>query len=374
MTHTAAPAMRLPLNETIRQGVGDSRTRLSAPQRRRALLWTAGLATVLLASIGLCVGIGPVGITPTTVLGIIAHHLGLPVEQTWTDSEEAIVWSMRVPRVLLGVAVGAGLAICGAALQGMVRNILADPYILGISGGASTGAAGAILFGFAAGAGQYALPMAAFLGALVASFMVFFLARANGHVTSIRLLLAGIAVGYALSACTSFLIFASDNAEGSRSVMFWLLGSLSLARWDIFLGICLGLALLGVGLLVLWSRQLDALSIGDETARALGVPPVGTRIKILSLVSLCTGAVVAAAGAIGFVGLVIPHLARRLVGASHARLIPVTALLGAILLIWADAGARVLMQPRELPIGIITALIGAPFLLLLIRRMYARTS
>lgn len=340
---------------------------------RRAALWTAGLSGILLITVALCVGIGPVSISPSTVLSIIAHSLGLPVQENWTASEYSIVWEMRVPRVLLGLAVGAGLAICGAALQGMVRNILADPYILGISGGASTGAAAAILFGFAAGAGQYALPLSAFLGALAASLLVFFLARANGHVTSIRLLLAGIAVGYALSATTSFLIFASDNAEGSRSVMFWLLGSLALARWDAFLMLVLAITLVSAAFLMLWSRRLDALSIGDETARALGVPPVSTRVQLLVVVSLCTGSVVAAAGAIGFVGLVVPHLGRRLVGAAHARLLPVVALLGAILLIWADAGARVLMQPRELPIGIITALVGAPFLLLLIRRMHART-
>lgn len=353
---------------------GTSAPALPGSARRRAVLWSLGLAGLLLVSLALCVGIGPVTIPPSTVVSIIGHNLGLPLEQTWTASEESIVWEMRVPRVLLGLAVGAGLAICGAALQGMVRNILADPYILGISGGASTGAAAAILFGFAAGAGQYALPASAFLGALAASLLVFFLARANGQVTSIRLLLAGIAVGYALSATTSFLIFASDNAEGSRSVMFWLLGSLALARWDAFLMLVLAIALATTAFLVLWSRRLDALAIGDETARALGVPPVATRIQVLTAVSLCTGAVVAAAGAIGFVGLVVPHLARRLVGAAHARLIPVTAMLGAALLIWADAGARVLMQPRELPIGIITALVGAPFLLILIRRMYARTS
>lgn len=353
---------------------GTSAPALPGSARRRAVLWSLGLAGLLLVSLALCVGIGPVTIPPSTVVSIIGHNLGLPLEQTWTASEESIVWEMRVPRVLLGLAVGAGLAICGAALQGMVRNILADPYILGISGGASTGAAAAILFGFAAGAGQYALPASAFLGALAASLLVFFLARANGQVTSIRLLLAGIAVGYALSATTSFLIFASDNAEGSRSVMFWLLGSLALARWDAFLMLVLAIALATTAFLVLWSRRLDALAIGDETARALGVPPVATRIQVLTAVSLCTGAVVAAAGAIGFVGLVVPHLARRLVGAAHARLIPVTAMLGAALLIWADAGARVLMQPRELPIGIITALVGAPFLLILIRRMYARMS
>lgn len=356
------------------QAAPSDQPELSAPIRRRTRYWVIGLLAILLISAALCVGIGPVSVAPGTVAKVIGAELGLPITQTWSDSEAAIIWNMRLPRVLLGVGVGAALAICGAALQGMVRNILADPYILGISGGASTGAAAAILFGFAAGAGQYALPTAAFLGALLASLAVFFLARANGQVTSLRLLLAGIAVGYALSACTSFLIFASDDAEGSRTVMFWLLGTLSLARWDLFLWLCLGLALLGVALLCLWGRQLDALSIGDETARALGVSPVSARLKVLTLVSMCTGAAVSAAGAIGFVGLVVPHLARRLVGAAHVRLIPVTALLGAILLIWADAGARVLMAPRELPIGIITALIGAPFLLLLIRRMYARMS
>lgn len=349
-------------------------TTLSSRSRRGGPLWSTALSIVLVISIAVCVGIGPVAIHPVTVISVIGNNLGLPIAQNWSDSEEAIIWNMRVPRVLLGVAVGAGLAICGAALQGMVRNILADPYILGISGGASTGAAGAILFGFASGAGQYALSTAAFLGALAASLLVFFLARSNGQLTSIRLLLAGIAIGYALSACTSFLIFASDNAEGSRSVMFWLLGSLSLARWDIFLALCVSLVLFTLALLLMSSRQLDALSIGDETALALGVRPAALRVKVLVLVSLSTGAIVAASGAIGFIGLVVPHLGRRLVGAAHARLLPVTALLGALLLVWADAGARVLMQPRELPIGIITSLIGAPFLLILIRRMYSRMS
>lgn len=336
---------------------------------RRSLVWTIGLSCILCVTVAVCVGIGPVTIPPGTVLGILGHGLGLPVDPSWTAAEQSIVWDMRAPRVLLGLAVGAGLAVCGAALQGMVRNILADPYILGISGGASTGAAAAILFGVAAGAGQYALPLSAFLGALIASSLVFLLARANGQVTSVRLLLAGIAVGYALSATTSFLIFASDDAEGSRSVMFWLLGSLALARWDAFLALVVAVVLVTVAFLVLWARRLDALSVGDETSRALGVAPMATRIQLLVVVSLCTGAVVAAAGAIGFVGLVVPHLGRRIAGAAHARLIPVVALLGAILLIWADAGARVLMPPRELPIGIITALVGAPFLLILIRRM-----
>lgn len=329
----------------------------------------------LVASIILAVGIGPVAIAPNTVLEILGHKLiGVPAEPTWGRSDMSIIWNVRAPRVLLGIAVGAGLAICGAVLQAMVRNMLADPYILGISGGASTGAAGAILFGVGAMIGDYALPFSAFLGALGASLLVFFIARSGGQITSLRLLLSGVAVGYALSAATSFIIFASDSAEGSRSVMFWLLGSLSLAQWDWLLLIVACVVAIALAGFAVFGRSLDALSAGDETALTLGVSPNQTRVVLLVAVSLTTGAVVAASGAIGFVGLVIPHLARRLVGAVHSRMLPVAALIGATFLVWADALARTIMQPRELPIGILTAIVGAPFLLILVRRMYTRDS
>lgn len=340
--------------------------------RRRAALWTTGLSIGLALSMAVAVGIGPVPIAPGTLVQVVLDHLtGFAVGAS-NPADDAIVWNLRIPRVLLGAAVGAGLALCGAALQAMTRNTLADPYVLGISGGASTGAAGAILFGLGAGFGAYALPASAFVGALAASLLVFFIARAGGGVTSLRLLLAGVAVGYALSAATSFLIFASDSAEGSRSVMFWLLGSLALARWDAVLVIVLVVVAVAFVLLVVGGRGLDAIAAGDETAHTLGVAPDRARVGLLVIVSLCTGAVVAAAGAIGFVGLVIPHLARRLVGSVHSRMLPVTALLGALFLVWADALARTIMQPRELPIGILTALVGAPFLLILVRRMHAR--
>lgn len=345
---------------------------LTAPLRRRARIWTIVLAALALVSGIICIGIGPAQISPTTVFGIVADRFGWTMNIEWSQAQESIVWGFRVPRVLMGLAVGAGLSISGAALQAMVRNVLADPYVLGISSGASTGAASAILFGIATGAGQYALPTSAFVGALAASILVFVVARTGGSVTSVRLLLSGIAIGYALSAATSFLIFASDDAEGSRSVMFWMLGSLALSRWDALLAIVLIVVTVSIGILFVWSPRLDALTAGDETALALGVRPDSARIQLLIVVSLCTGVAVAASGAIGFVGLVVPHLGRRMVGSAHGRLIPVTALLGAVLLVWADALGRVLMQPRELPIGILTALVGAPFLLILIRRMTAR--
>ena len=343
-----------------------------AAQRRRAVGWLFALTITLLLTGVVAVGSGAIGIPPLTVARIVGHHLvGLPGEVSWAPPQEAIVWQVRLPRVLLGMLVGAGLAVCGVALQAMVRNVLADPYLLGINSGASSGAAAAILFGVGAGFGQYALSGSAFLGALGASLLVFLIARGGGRVTSIRLLLSGVAVGYGLYATTSFLIFASGSAEGSRSVMFWLLGSLGLARWDALLAVAAVVLGGAIGYLTVVGRRLDALAIGDETAQTLGVAPDRFRIRLLVVVSLSVGVLVSAAGSIGFIGLVVPHLARRLVGAAHVRVVPVAALLGAILLVWADVVARVLLAPQEIPIGIITSLLGAPFLVVLIRRLHA---
>lgn len=344
-------------------------------ERRRTTAWITGLSAGLVATVVLAVGIGPVTISPGTVARILGHHLvGFPGDADWTRPQDSIIWNVRFPRVLLGAGVGAGLAVCGVALQAMVRNLLADPYLLGVSSGASTGAAGAILFGFGAGLGENALSVSAFGGALVASLGVYAIARSAGRVTSIRLLLAGVAVGYALYAATSFLIFASSSAEGSRSVMFWLLGYLGLAKWNPLLWVVLAVVVVTVALLVLWGQRIDALAIGDETAHTLGIDPARFRIALLVLVSLCVGVIVAASGGIGFVGLVIPHVARRFVGGAHRRVVPVAALIGAIFLVWADVFARTFMPPRELPIGIITALVGAPFLLLLVRRLHSGDS
>lgn len=329
------------------------------------------LCFVLIASLIIAVAVGPITIAPGTVAKVLASHVGWLAPGSNVDvTADAIVWDVRLPRVLLGAAVGAGLAMCGAALQAMVRNMLADPYLLGINSGASSGAAAMILFGVGLGVGEHALSVSAFVGALIASLLVFLVARAAGRVTSMRLLLAGVAIGYALTAVTSFLIFASGSAEGARSVMFWLLGSLALAKWGSPLGVVVIVVLFTGMMLTLWGRRLDALAIGDETAHILGISPARFRTQLLVIVSLCIGVVVAASGSIGFVGLVVPHLARRLVGAAHAWAVPVSALLGAIFLVWADLLARTLLQPQELPIGIITAFVGAPFLLYLIRRMH----
>ncbi|SMD25961.1 FecCD family ABC transporter permease [Kibdelosporangium aridum] len=339
---------------------------------KRTVLWVAGLVGVLVVSIPVAVGLGPVAISPDVVARIIGNHVfGWP-EMTWGRSEDSIVWLVRTPRVLLAAVVGAALAISGGALQALVRNVLAEPYLLGVTSGASTGAALTLLFGVGTAFGASSLTGSAFVGAIAAMGVVFALARAGGRITSVRLLLAGVAVGYVLNAATSFLIFASDDPEGARAVLFWLLGSLSRASWS---GVAVAGALMIAAFLVLllWSRKLDALTLGDDTAHALGSPPARLRAQALLVVALCVGAAVAVSGGIGFVGLVVPHVARLCVGGVHRRLLPVSALIGASFLIWADVVARMAFVPRELPIGIVTAVVGAPFLLILVRRLRSTT-
>ncbi len=330
----------------------------------------APLSLFLIASAVVTVGVGPVPVHPSVVLQVLLDHLGGPAASA-PDSVDAIVWTVRLPRVLLAVVVGATLATAGVALQAMTRNVLADPYVLGVTSGASTGAAAAVLLGLGAAFGQYVLPVMAFAGALVATLAVLLFARLGGAVTSLRLVLAGIAIGYVLSSVTSFLIFASDSPEAGRSVLFWLLGSLNQARWE-SLAVT---AVVGTGvvvLLTLLGGSLDAMASGDETALTVGVDADRMRLLLAVVVAVAVGAMVAVSGGIGFIGLVVPHLARALVGATHHVLVPVAALLGGVVLVWTDTLARTAFSPQELPIGIVTGLLGGPFLLILLQRMHRR--
>lgn len=327
------------------------------------------MAIALLLTIIVAIGLGPVFIAPEEVVQIVRHHvIGQPVEPTWSRSNDAIIWEVRTPRVLLGAVVGATLGICGMTLQAVVRNPLAEPYILGVSAGASTGAAAAILFGVGSVLGGLSTSMVAFLGALAAMLLVMVIAHTNGAAEPARLLVAGVAVGYLLSSVTSLLILFADSAQSAQAVVFWLLGSLAQAEWSTLpvVGVMFALAL---ALMVLWRRRLDVLSLGDETARALGVDPGRTRTVLVLAVALSVGASVAVSGGIGFIGLAIPHMARRVVGVTHALGLPAAAMLGAGTLVWADVVARLILQPREMPIGIITGLIGAPVLVVLVRRL-----
>lgn len=341
--------------------------KLLATTRRRRLGRVAMLAVLTLVLAVFSLGLGPVPIDPVTVFSIIAHKLvGLPAEATWSASTDAIIWITRLPRILMALAVGSTLALAGTALQAMVRNTLADPYILGVSSGASTGAAFAITV-LAGVGGAVLLPVAAFLGAALAIVLVLLIGGRESATSPFRLILAGMAVGYAMSSITSFLIFASDSPEASRSVMFWLLGSLANVHWPM-VQLCLLVAAIGIVTLILAAGQLDALTAGDDTALAVGINPGRTRVALMIAVSLAVGIMVAGAGSIGFVGLVVPHMARALVGTRHRFLLPASACLGASFLIVADIGARMLFAPSEMAIGVVTGVVGAPLLLVLLRR------
>lgn len=355
-------------DSTSSVGSADSDVLGFSAQARRTTICSILLVFLLVGVFACGIIIGPTLMSLSDVRIALAHNIFGAEAPASASSANAVIWDIRIPRLILGAAVGAGLAVAGAILQAVVRNALADPYILGINSGASTGAALATLFGVSAGFADV-LQRAAFIGALVASAVMFFIARSAGRLTSVRLLMAGIAVGCALSVVTSFLIFAPESAEGSRSVMFWLLGSLGLGRWGLLLVVSV-LVVVAVTI-VFWSmgRRIDALTVGDDAALTMGVNPDRMRVILVVLTCILVGSVVAMAGSIGFVGLLIPHAARRLVGGSHRHMIPVAALLGASLLIAADIGARTLLAPQEIPIGILTSLVGAPFLILLVRRM-----
>jgi iron complex transport system permease protein len=326
-----------------------------------------GLAALLLLSVTLAVMIGPVPIAPGLVWRVALHQVapGL-VTPDWQAFQQNIIWEIRFPRVFLGALVGAGLAVVGATMQALVRNPLADPYLLGVSSGASLGAVAVILLGLS-WFGIFSLSIAAFLGALLAFGAVYVLAQQGGRLTTGRLILSGVAVSYVFAALTNVLIYNADDGEEVKSVVFWMLGSLGGARWD-YLGLPALALLLGTLYLTVQARALNALSVGEETAATLGVDTSRFRRQIFALTSLLTGTLVAVSGGIGFVGLMLPHILRLLVGADHRRLLPVAALAGAIFLIWVDVLARVVVAPQELPIGIITALLGAPFFIWLMRR------
>lgn len=326
--------------------------------------WIAatGLTLALIVSILAAVTIGSASVPLGDVVASILSHLGAAV--TPPDRlHDAIVWELRLPRVLTAAAVGAGLAISGAIMQSIIRNQLADPYLLGLSSGASLGAVSVLLLGVA-----LALPIAAFAGALLALIGTLALARAGGSVTPARTVLAGVAVSSLAGALTSFVIFWTAQGDSYRDVLNWLLGSLAGARWPAVA--ISGIALIVVGIPLLFTgRLLDGFAFGDATAAGLGISVQNSRWLLLGATALLTGAMVSVSGAIGFIGLVVPHAIRLLIGPGNRALLPLSALAGGIFLVWADTLARTAFDPRELPVGIVTALVGAPvFAMLLLRR------
>jgi len=322
----------------------------------------AALAALLVASLVLAVTFGPADISAIEVWHTIAFHLGLAAESPVSRLRDAIIWELRAPRVLVAAATGAGLALCGSVMQALTRNPLADPYLLGLSSGASLGA---VLF-LLAGA-SLVMGLGAFFGAIGALGLTLLVARLLGGATPVRAILAGISISALASAATSLLIFWSATGDSYREILSWLMGSLSGVTW-VDAGLATAAVLL-VGIPVLTSaRDLDAFSFGDNAAAALGVDVNRARWLLLGGTALLTGVLVSIGGAIGFVGLIVPHVARLGLGARYRLLLPVSMAIGAIFMVWTDTAARSLFEPRELPVGIITALVGAPIFLLVLMR------
>jgi iron complex transport system permease protein len=338
-------------------------SRVDGPVRGLAI----GLSAVLLASVLVAIGLGPAVIAP----GETVRYLWAAVSGGEIGADEVtryqIVWQIRTPRVLLAAVVGAGLAAVGVVVQALVRNALADPFILGVSSGASVGAVAVSVSGGLAGLGVYAVSAGAFAGALGASVLVYLAARSAAGIMPLRLVLTGVAMAFGFQAVLSVLIYFAPDSEATSAVLFWTMGGFGAATWGA-LPVVAVVVLAALVVVRRYGRALDVLSLGDETAGSLGVDAAAVRRGLFVLAAVATGAMVAVSGAIGFVGLVVPHVVRILVGAGHARVLVVAPLAGAVLMVWVDLVSRTVVAPRELPLGAITALVGVPVFVVLMRR------
>ena len=332
--------------------------------RRRPILLGAGGLIALGVALVLGVGLGTVAISPADTLGILAERLfGINVDRTWSAATETIVWDLRLPRVLTSMVVGAGLAVAGTTFQGLLRNPLADPYVLGTASGAALGAAIAVVIPIrVAFLGFGLVHVLAFLGALAAVFTVYRLSRIGGLSPLTSLLLTGYAVGSLLAAGLAMAMYLSGAAL--RQIFSYLLGSFDASSWSQLAG-AVPLVAIGSAFILVRARALNGLLLGEEAAIHLGVDVRRERAILLALASLVTAAAVAVSGLIGFVGLVVPHVVRLIVGPNARVVLPLSALGGAGLLAFADLAARLL---SDIPVGVVTAVIGAPFFLFLLRR------
>ncbi|MCJ8150056.1 MULTISPECIES: FecCD family ABC transporter permease [Shinella] len=340
------------------------RAAASRQHRWWALVALTIAAVILLAiMISFAVAIGEIAIPVSTTAKAVSNRIfGTSFELN--RIHQGIVWDYRLSRALVAASAGASLALCGVVLQAMLRNPLAEPYVLGISAGASTGAVCVMILGL--GYGALTLSGGAFIGAIVAFLLVGVLAAGAGR-SSERIILCGVAGSQLFNALTSYIVTTSANAEQARGVLFWLLGSMSGVRWpDVYLSVPVAIA--GYLACLFHARALDAFAFGTDAAAALGIAVRRVQVVLFGITALMTAAVVSMVGSIGFVGLVIPHAARFIVGPSHHRLLPATALGGAIFMVFADIVSRIIIPQQILPIGVVTALFGAPaFAIILFR-------
>lgn len=323
-------------------------------------------ALALVASLSVAVSVGAITIPLNTVWGVLLNKIAPDtIAQDWSRGREAIVWDIRFPRAILACFVGAGLSLVGASLQAVTRNPLADPHLLGISAGAAFGAILALLH-TGLFIGLLTVPLLAFLGSLTATLIVLAVSQFASATSADRLVLAGVAVSFIVMSAANVLIFLGDP-RAAHTVVFWMLGGLGLAQWDQL--IYPGVILLTCGAYLLARAEtLNAMAIGDETATTLGIHVSRFRLSIFVFGALITGVMVAFSGIIGFVGLMVPHIVRLAVGSDYHRVLPLSALCGAIFLVWADIIARTIMAPDDMPIGIVTGLIGGIFFVWLLRR------
>ncbi|UQX03983.1 iron chelate uptake ABC transporter family permease subunit [Streptomyces sp. RerS4] len=346
-------------------------TREKVPVRRRR---APTAALYFLAAAGLLVSVvaaslfGSADIRPLDVVSTILRHVGLGGVAPTAPLPgllDALIWESRFPRVLLAAAVGMALAVSGAVLQAVTRNPLADPYLLGVSSGASTGAVAVLLLGIG---GSVSLSTGAFVGGLV-SFGLLLVLLGGGRVASpSRVVLTGVLVSQFFAAVTSVILMVSGDANSTRGFTYWLLGTLGGARWEGVTGTVL-IILIGVVAVQFFAPALDAFTFGWDSAAALGINVTAARVWLMVLTSVITAAAVAASGAIGFIGLLVPHAVRILAGPAHRSLLPLSAIVGAVFLIWVDVFARTAFSPHELPAGVITALLGAPAFALVLKRL-----
>lgn len=328
------------------------------------------LLIALLLSIGLAVAIGSVNISMKEVYSIILYKIFNIGELSTSSAKMDVVWLIRMPRVILAIGVGAGLSVVGIVMQAIVKNPLADPYVLGISSGASLGATLAILLGIGTSLSINYIGIMGFIGAFVTSMLVLLISNIGGRSNSTKLLLSGMALSSVCSAFSSFIVYISNDAQGMKNISFWLMGSLSGANWN-EISFILPIIFIGTLFFMTQYRTLNLMLLGDEVSVTLGTDLHKFRILYLIITSLMIGIIVFSSGMIGFIGLIIPHIVRMIFGTDHRRIIPIAALLGAIFMIWADVLSRIIINGAEIPIGILISMIGAPcFVWLMIKKSY----
>lgn len=337
------------------------------PRWQRRIYAIVGLIGLLVVIVAFATTVGSVKIPFLTTWGILLSKLPfIDINSTWKSSLETIILEIRLPRVLLAGVVGAALAVAGATYQGLFRNPLADPYLIGVAQGAALGAViGFLLPVDLQGLGFGVVPLFAFIGAMISVVVVYNLARVGGTLPVTTLILAGVALGALLAAIVSYLITVSG--EQIHSIMFWLMGSFSLSQWS-EVWVALPAVLLGGVIILIFARSLNLMQLGEEQAQQLGVDVEKLKLILLAAATLITAAAVSFVGIIGFVGIIIPHAVRLVWGPDYRFLLPLSVLIGAVFLILADIVARTIMAPSEIPIGVITAICGAPFFLYILRR------